>query len=128
MRHGVAGRKFDMPTAQRLALFRGLVRALILHGRITTTVPRAKEVRPLAEKMITLGKQGLNAGADEEARRRAVHARRQALRFVTDKDAIARLFDEVAPRYATRPGGYTRIIKIGKRRGDGADMAIVELV
>ena len=116
MRHGVAGRKFDRPTSQRLALFRGLVRSLILHERITTTLPRAKEVRPMAEKMITLGKDG------------SVHARRQALRFVTDKDVIAKLFDDVAPRYATRPGGYTRIVKVGKRLGDGADMAILELV
>ena len=116
MRHGVSGRKFDMPTAQRLALFRGLVRELFIHERITTTVPRAKEIRPFAEKMITLGKDG------------DVHARRQALRFVTDKDVIAKLFSEIAPRYATRPGGYTRIVKLGKRLGDGADMAIIELV
>jgi large subunit ribosomal protein L17 len=105
-----------MPTAQRMALFRGLVRELFIHERITTTVPRAKEIRPLAEKMITLGKDG------------TVHARRQALRFVTDKDVIAKLFADIAPRYATRPGGYTRIIKLGKRLGDGADMAIIELV
>ncbi len=116
MRHGVSGRKFDRPTAARLALFRGLVRELILHERITTTLPRAKEVRPMAEKMITLGKDG------------TVHARRQALRFVTDKDVIAKLFSDVAPRYATRPGGYTRIVKLGSRLGDGADMAILELV
>ena len=116
MRHGVAGRKFDMPTAQRLALFRGLVRELILHERITTTVPRAKEVRPMAEKMITLGKDG------------SVNARRRALRFVTDKDVIEKLFRDVAPRYATRPGGYTRIVKVGRRLGDGADMAMLELV
>jgi large subunit ribosomal protein L17 len=116
MRHGVSGRKFDRPTGQRLALFRGLVRELFLHERITTTVPKAKEVRPFAEKMITLGKDG------------SVNARRQALRFVTDKDVIAKLFDEIAPRYAQRPGGYTRIVRLGKRLGDGADMAIIELV
>lgn len=116
MRHGVSGRKFDMPTAQRKALFRGLVRELIIHERITTTVTRAKEVRPMAEKMITLGKDG------------SVNARRLALEFVTDKDVIAKLFSDVAPRYATRQGGYTRIIKLGKRRGDGTDMAIFELV
>jgi large subunit ribosomal protein L17 len=116
MRHRVAGRKFDRPTAQRLALFRGLVRSLFLHERITTTVPRAKEVRPLAEKMITLGKDG------------SVHARRQALRFVIDKQVVAKLFGEIAPRYATRPGGYTRIVRVGKRLGDGAEMAILELV
>lgn len=116
MRHGVSGRKFDRPTAQRLALFRGLVRELILHERITTTVPKAKEMRPFAEKMITLGKDG------------SVNARRQALKFVTDKDVIAKLFNDVAPRYAQRQGGYTRIVKLGKRLGDGADMAIIELV
>lgn len=116
MRHGVSGRKFDRPTAQRLALFRGLVRDLILHERITTTVPKAKEMRPFAEKMITLGKDG------------SVNARRQALKFVTDKDVISKLFDDVAPRYSQRQGGYTRIVKLGKRLGDGADMAIIELV
>jgi large subunit ribosomal protein L17 len=116
MRHGVAGRKFDRPTGPRLALFRGLVRELILHERIKTTVPRAKEVRPMAEKMITLGKDG------------SVAARRRALQFVADKDVIDKLFSDVAPRYATRPGGYTRIVRVGKRLGDGADMAILELV
>ena len=116
MRHGVSGRKFDMPTAQRLALFRGLVRELILHERITTTVIRAKEMRPFAEKLITLGKDG------------SVNARRKALTFVTDKDVIDKLFSDVAPRYATRPGGYTRIVKLGKRIGDGTDMAMIELV
>ena len=116
MRHGVSGRKFDRPTAQRMALFRGLVRDLILHERITTTTPRAKEMRSFAEKMITLGKDG------------SVNARRQALRFVTDKDVVAKLFSEIAPRYATRQGGYTRIVKLGKRLGDGAEMAIIELV
>jgi len=116
MRHGVSGRKFDMPTAQRKALFRGLVRDLILHERITTTVTRAKEMRPFAEKMITLGKDG------------DLNARRKALQFVTDKDVIAKLFTDIAPRYTTRQGGYTRIVKLGRRLGDGADMAIIELV
>ncbi len=116
MRHGVSGRKFDMPTAQRLALYRGLVRSLILHEKINTTVPRAKEVRPMAEKMITLGKDG------------SVNARRRALRFVIDRDVIDKLFSDVAPRYKDRPGGYTRIVKVGKRVGDGADMAVLELV
>ncbi len=116
MRHGVSGRKFDMPTAQRMALFRGLVRDLIIHERITTTVPRAKEVRPLAEKLITLGKHG------------DLNSRRKALQFVTDKDVIAKLFEDIAPRYAERPGGYTRIVKLGRRLGDGADMAMIELV
>ncbi len=116
MRHGVSGRKFDMPTNQRKALFRGLVRSLILHEKIQTTAPRAKEVRPMAEKLITLGKKG------------TVHARRQALEFLPDKDVVEKLFADVAPRYQTRPGGYTRIVKTGKRLGDGADMAVLELV
>lgn len=116
MRHGVSGRKFDRPTAQRMALFRGLVRDLFIHERITTTVTKAKEMRPFAEKMITLGKDG------------DLNARRKALAFVTDKDVIAKLFSDIAPRYATRPGGYTRIVKLGRRLGDGADMAIIELV
>lgn len=116
MRHGVSGRKFDMPTAQRKALFRGLVRSLFIHGKITTTLPRAKEIRPMAEKMITLGKDG------------SVPARRRALEFVTDKDVIDKLFSDIAPRYTTRQGGYTRIIKVGKRLGDNADMAVIELV
>lgn len=116
MRHGVSGRKFDMPTAHRKALFRGLVRSLFLHEKITTTLPRAKEIRPLAEKMITLGKDG------------SVPARRRALAFVTDKDVIDKLFTEIAPRYTTRPGGYTRIVRVGKRLGDNADMAVIELV
>ena len=129
MRHGVAGRKFDMPSGQRKALFRGLVRSLILHEKITTTVPRAKEVRPMAEKMITLGKKAHAIQGDSvEARAQAVAYRRRALQFVTDKDVVDKLFGDVAPRYATRPGGYTRIVKLGKRLGDGADMAILELV
>lgn len=116
MRHGVSGRKFDRPTAQRVAMFRGLVRDLLIHERIETTVTKAKEMRPMAEKMITLGKDGDLA------------ARRRALRFVTDKDVIAKLFSDIGPRNANRPGGYTRIIKTGRRLGDGADLAIIELI
>lgn len=116
MRHGVSGRKFDMPTGHRKALFRGLMRSLILHERITTTTPRAKEIRPMVEKLITLGKRG------------DVHARRLAMQRLPDKDVVERLFKEVAPKYADRPGGYTRITKVGKRLGDGAEMAVIELV
>lgn len=116
MRHGVSGRKFDRPTAQRIAMFRGLVRDLLIHERITTTVTKAKEVRPMAEKIITLGKDGDLA------------ARRKALQFITDKDVVSKLFTDIGPRYATRPGGYTRIVKLGRRLGDGADTAIIELV
>jgi large subunit ribosomal protein L17 len=116
MRHGVDGRKFDRPTDERIAMFRNMVKALIESEHLTTTVPRAKEVQPIAERIITLGKDGTLA------------SRRQALRFVNDKDLVARLFDTVAPRYAERAGGYTRIVKLGPRRGDAAPMARLELV
>jgi large subunit ribosomal protein L17 len=116
MRHKVSGRKFDRPSDARSALLRGLVADFIRHGHMRTTEPKAKEVRPLAEKMITLGKDG------------TVHARRQAFAYINDKDVVKKLFDDVAPRFATRNGGYTRIIKLGPRLGDGASMAQLELV
>ena len=116
MRHQVSGRRFDMPTAQRMAMFRSLTTEVLKHGYIRTTEARAKEVRPLVEKMITLGKRG------------TLHARRQALAYVYEPDVVARLFEEIAPNYATRPGGYTRVQKLGPRQGDGAKMAQLELV
>jgi large subunit ribosomal protein L17 len=116
MRHKVSGRKFDRPSDERRALLRGLVTDLMRHERMKTTEAKAKEVRPIAEKMITLGKDG------------TVHARRQALAYMNDKDVVTKLFDEIAPRFAARPGGYTRIIKLGPRNGDGASMAQLELV
>ncbi len=116
MRHQVSGRKFDRPTNERIALFRNLTTQVLKHGSVRTTVMRAKEVRPFVEKMITLGKRG------------TVHARRQALAFVYEPDVVDRLFSELAPSYATRPGGYTRVLKIGPRLGDGAMMAQIELV
>ncbi len=97
-------------------MYRNLVTDLLKHGQIRTTLPKAKEVRPMAERIITLGKDG------------TVHARRQALEFVFDPDVVAHVFATVAPRYATRPGGYTRIVKLGPRLGDGAPMALIELV
>jgi large subunit ribosomal protein L17 len=97
-------------------MFRNLVTDLLKHGKVTTTEPKAKEIRPMAEKIITLGKDG------------TVHARRQALRFVYDPDVVSYVFSDVAPRYAARPGGYTRIVKLGPRLGDGAPMALIELV
>ena len=109
-------RKLNLPTDQRMALLRGLVTSLLENGRIETTVTRAKETRSLAEKMITLGKTN------------TLHSRRQALAFITKEDVVTKLFAEIAPKYADRNGGYTRIIKIGPRRGDAAPMAIVELV
>ena len=109
-------RKLNLPTDQRMALLRNLVTSLLENGRIETTVTRAKEARSLAEKMITLGKTN------------TLHSRRQALAFITKEDVVKKLFDEIAPKYAERNGGYTRVIKTGPRRGDAAPMAIVELV
>jgi len=116
MRHKISGRKFDRPSDERRALFRMLVGDLMRHERLKTTEAKAKEVRPLAEKMITLGKDG------------TVHARRQAMSYINDKDVVKKLFDDIAPRFAARPGGYTRIIRLGPRLGDGAPMAQIELV
>ncbi len=109
-------RKLGMPTDQRRALLRNQVTSFLENGKMTTTVTRAKETRSMAEKMITLGKKGTLA------------ARRQALAFITKEDVVTKLFSEIAPKYADRNGGYTRIYKLGERRGDGAQMAILELV
>ena len=109
-------RKLGRPTDQRIAMLRGMVTALLENGKIETTVTRAKEVRPLAENMITLGK------------RNNLHAKRQALSFITKEDVVKKVFEELAPKYAERNGGYTRIIKTGVRRGDNAPMAIISLV
>ena len=109
-------RKLGRTTDHRMAMLRAMVTFLLENGRIETTVTRAKEVRPIAEKMITLGKKGTLA------------ARRQVLAFVTKEDVVVKLFDEIAPSYSERNGGYTRIIKTGPRRGDAAEMAIIELV
>ena len=109
-------RKLGLPTDQRRALLRNQVTSFLEHGKMTTTVTRAKETRSMAEKMITLGKKGTLA------------ARRQALAFITKEDVVTKHFSEIAPKYAERNGGYTRIYKLGERRGDGAQMAILELV
>lgn len=109
-------RKLNLPTDQRIALLRGLVTSLLENGKIETTVTRAKETRSLAEKMITLGKTN------------TLHSRRQALAFITKEDVVTKLFEEIAPKYADRNGGYTRIMQTGPRRGDAAPMAIIELV
>ena len=116
MRHKVSGRKFDRAGDERKALLRGLVADLMRHERMKTTEAKAKEVRPIAEKMITLGKDG------------TVHARRQALAYINDKDVVKKLFDDIAPRFAERPGGYTRILRTGYRRGDSAETAQIELI
>ena len=109
-------RKLGRTTDHRRAMLRAMVTYLLENGRIETTVTRAKEVRPLAEKMITLGKRG------------DLNAKRQAFAFITKEAVVKKTFDELAPKYATRNGGYTRITRIGPRRGDGAEMAIIELV
>lgn len=109
-------RKLGLPTARRKAMLRNLVTSFLEHGRIETTITRAKETQSMAEKMITLGKTN------------TLHSRRQALEYITSEDVVTKLFSEIAPKYAERNGGYTRILKLGPRRGDSAEMAILELV
>lgn len=122
MRHRIAGRILGRDAGHRKALFRNLVRELYLHGRITTTEAKARAIRAEAEKMITRAKHGIADGGNR------VHAQRLLVAYLNDKTVAKKVFDEIAPRYATRPGGYTRMIKIGKRLGDAADMAVLELV
>jgi len=116
MRHRKAGRKLNRTAAHRKAMLRNIVTSLLEHERIVTTVPKAKEARRVAEKMITLGKRG------------DLHARRQAMAYIRSKGIVAKLFDEISSQYTDRQGGYTRIIRTGNRYGDAAPMAIVELV
>ena len=116
MRHHKSGRKLGRDASHRKALYANLMSALIEHGRIKTTVAKAKEVRPVAEQMITLGRRG------------GVHARRQALKFLRSQDVVHKLFSDVGPRFADRDGGYSRIVRIGPRLGDAAEMAYLELV
>ena len=116
MRHRVAGKKLGRKTPHRISMFRNMVTSFLDKERIRTTLPRAKALRPIAERMITLGK------------RESLHARRQALAFIKDPSVVSKLFATIAPRFAQRPGGYTRIIKLGFRDGDGAQVAILEMV
>jgi len=116
MRHGRSGRKLGRDAAHRKALYANLTGALIEHGRIKTTAAKAKEVKPVAEQMITLGRKG------------GVPARRQALKFLRSQDVVHKLFSDVGPRFVDRPGGYSRIIRIGPRQGDAAEMVYLELV
>jgi large subunit ribosomal protein L17 len=118
MRHRVKGRKLGRTTSHLRALLRNQLASLFDHERITTTVEKAKELRPLAEKMITLAKREDNR----------LHARRQVLRYIPDKKIVAKLFDTLSGRYAARVGGYTRIVRIGSRQGDGAEIAFLELI
>src|ERR1700760_735517 len=116
MRHGVAGRKLGVTSTHRIAMFRNMAHALIKHEQITTTLPKAKELRPVAEKLITLGKRG------------GLHARRQALTQLGEEKLGGQLFGPLAERYRARPGGYCRVLRAGIRYGDAASMAVIELV
>jgi large subunit ribosomal protein L17 len=116
MRHGLSGRKLSVTSSHRAAMFRNMAVALIKHEQITTTLPKAKELRPVAEKLITLGKRG------------DLHAKRQAYNQLRDETIVTKLFSTLAERYKTRSGGYTRVLKAGMRYGDAADMAVIEFV
>lgn len=116
MRHAVKGRKLGRTTSHREALFRNQLQSLVEKEKIVTTLPKAKELRPIAEKVITRGKHG------------SLHDRRWVLRWVLKRDLVKKVFDEIAPRFTERPGGYLRIVKLGPRQGDGAEMAVLELV
>ena len=116
MRHGKKGRKLSRTASHRKATLRNMATSLFRHGRIETTTAKAKELRPFAERLITL------------ARRGDLHARRLAAQKIQDRTVLGNLFDEIAPRYAERPGGYTRILKLGTRKGDAAEMSLIELV
>lgn len=116
MRHGMSGRKLNRTSSHRKAMFDNLAAALIKHEQIKTTLPKAKELKPIVDKLITLGKRG------------DLHARRQAISMLGDSKLAAKLFDTLAPRYAARAGGYTRVLKAGFRYGDDAAMALIELV
>ena len=125
MRHNVAHRKLGRVTEHRLALLRNQAIALLRHEKIETTMPKAKELRPFVERLITIAKRGVAAG---DANGKTLHARRMVLAELPDKDVVGKLFDTLAPRFAERPGGYTRILRVGFRRGDSAEVAHVELV
>jgi large subunit ribosomal protein L17 len=116
MRHGKSGRKLNRTSSHRKAMFANMAASLIEHEQIVTTLPKAKELRPIVEKLVTLGKRG------------DLHARRQAISAIRDENLVRRLFDTVAPRYASRNGGYLRIMKAGFRHGDNAPMAVIEFV
>ena len=125
MRHRVAHRKLGRVTEHRLSLLRNQAQALLRHERISTTVAKAKELRPFVERLITVAKRGLADGTDTI---RAVNARRTVRRDLADREVAAKLFDTIAPRFSSRPGGYTRLVRIGYRRGDAAEIAQVELI
>lgn len=125
MRHNLAHRKLGRVTEHRLALLRNQAIALLRHERIETTMPKAKELRPFVERLITIAKRGVAAG---DGNGKALHARRLVMAEIPDKAVVGKLFETLAPRFAERPGGYTRILRVGFRRGDSAEVAQVELV
>ena len=125
MRHRVAYRKLGRVTEHRIAMLRNQASALIEHERIETTVPRAKELRPFVERIISIAKRSLDA---PQGSARAVTARRRVAADIADREVVSKLFETIAPRYTERPGGYTRLLRLGHRRGDAADLATVELI
>jgi large subunit ribosomal protein L17 len=125
MRHRVAHRKLGRVTEHRISMLRNQAQALIRHERIETTVPRAKELRPFVERLITIAKRGI---ADGGRTTKALHARRLVLEDLPNRATVTKLFDSIAPRFQGRPGGYTRILRLGYRRGDSAEIAQIELV
>ena len=125
MRHRVAHRKLGRRSEHRIALLRNQAQMLLWHERIETTVPKAKELRPFVERLITIAKRGL---AEDAESGRVLHARRLVGRDLVDRETATKLFDTIAPRYASRPGGYTRLLRTGYRRGDSAEVAQVELI
>ncbi len=125
MRHRVAHRKLGRVTEHRIAMLRNQATSLLRHEHLTTTVPKAKELRPFVERLITIAKRGL---ADGGANARILNARRLVMQDVQDREVVTKLFDTLAPRFESRPGGYTRLLRLGFRRGDAAEIAQVELV
>jgi large subunit ribosomal protein L17 len=125
MRHRVAHRKLGRVTEHRIAMLRNQATALLRHEHLTTTVPRAKELRPFVERLITIAKRGVSDGA---ANGKALHARRLVMHDLQDREVVTKLFDTLAPRFQSRPGGYTRLLRLGFRKGDAAEVAQVELV
>jgi large subunit ribosomal protein L17 len=125
MRHRVAHRKLGRVTEHRIAMLRNQATNLLRHEHLTTTVPKAKELRPFVERIITIAKRGIAAG---EANGRMLNARRLVMHDLQDGDVVTKLFDTIAPRFAERPGGYTRLLRIGFRKGDSAEVAQVELI
>ena len=126
MRHNVAHRKLGRVTEHRIALMRNQATALLRHERIETTMPKAKELRPFVERLITIAKRGV--AGNTAANASALHARRLVLSEIVDKDVVGKLFETLVPRFAERPGGYIRILKVGYRRGDSAEVAQIELI